>query len=354
MAVMGSASTATAQARTARDHAFHELRVRAVIPETAEAGSFVLEVPPELRDRYVYRAGQFLTFRFRINGTTHLRSYSMSSSPVVDPDMKITVKRVPGGLVSNWMLDNLVPGATVEATPPAGVFCLDEGTADIAAFAAGSGITPVLSIVKTALAASDRRVHLLYANRDRDAVIFAAELDELARRHPGRLHLVHHLDVEDGFVCADDVAPYARLAPDTEHFVCGPQPFMDVVERALLSGGVDPGRIHIERFTPARDEPPAAAGPADARITVEIDGRVAVADHHPGTTILQMARQMGLAPPFSCESGNCATCMARVVEGAATMRANNALTPEEVADGWILTCQAEPATPTVRVVYGYP
>lgn len=353
MRAMGGASTAAAQAQVPRDHAFHELRIGAVVPENAEASSFVLEVPSELGDRYAYRAGQFLTFRFRIGGATHIRSYSMSSSPVVDPDMQITVKRVPGGLVSNWMIDNLAPGDVVEATPPAGVFCLGEGTGDIAAFAAGSGITPVISIVKTALATSTRRVHLLYANRDPAAVIFAAELDELVRRHPGRFNLVHHFDVDDGFVEPGDVAPYARLGPDAEHFICGPQPFMDIVERALLDGGVGPDRIRTERFTPPRDETPSPTGPTGALITIELDGRVATAAHHPGTTILQMARQMGLAPPSSCESGNCATCMARIVEGAATMRANNALTPEEVAEGWVLTCQAEPAAPNVHVVYGY-
>lgn len=350
---MGAAPFTVDQPRATRDHGFHPLRVKAVVRETAEASSFVLDIPPDLQPLYSYRAGQFLTFRFVIAGITHYRSYSMSSSPDTDAELKVTVKRVPGGVVSNWMNDNLAPGDTVEATPPAGVFCLGDGAGEVVAFAAGSGITPVISIVKTALATTTRRVRLLYANRDRPAVIFAAELDDLAHRHPGRLEVVHHLDVEDGFVTADDVVPYARPGTGAEYFVCGPAPFMAVVEGALLDAGVDPDAIRIERFSPLEPEPSPPEGPPDARITIELDGRVATADHHPGTTVLQMARQMGLSPPFSCESGNCATCMARVVEGAVTMRANNALTPEEVAEGWVLTCQAEPAAPVVRIVYDF-
>lgn len=351
---MGALPFTLDEPRAARDHSFHPLRVKAVVRETAEASSYVLDIPPDLVPLYGYRAGQFLTFRFTIAGTTYYRSYSMSSSPDTDPDLKVTVKRVPGGVVSNWMNDNLAPGDTVAATPPAGVFCLGDGDGEVVAFAAGSGITPVISIVKSALATTGRRVRLLYANRDREAVIFAAELDDLARRHPGRLEVAHHLDVEDGFVEAADVAPYAGAGAGAEYFICGPTPFMALVEGTLVGAGVDPGRIRIERFTPPEPEAPPADAPPDARITIELDGRVATADHHPGTTILQMARQMGFSPPFSCEAGNCATCMARVVEGAVTMRANNALTAEEVAEGWILTCQAEPAAPIVHVVYGYP
>ncbi len=239
----------------------------------------------------------------------------------------------------------------VEASPPAGVFRLRPGERDVVAFAAGSGITPVFSLVKTALATTSRRVRLLYANRDRDATIFRAELDALAATHPDRLAVVHHLDVERGFVDADAITPFAA---DADHYVCGPPPFMDVVEATLLARGVAAADIHIERFTPA--PPPEAAEPAEApsaQVTVELDGRTATVDHHPGTTILQTARQMGMSPPFSCESGNCATCMARLVEGEVTMHVNDVLTDDEVAEGWILTCQSVPTTAAVHVVYGY-
>ena len=164
-------------AGTAHDHGFHPLRVARVIAETADASSFVLEVPDELTPLFAYQAGQFCTFRVRIDDRVLLRCYSMSSSPAVDPELKVTVKRTPGGVVSNWMNDQLTEGDTVEVTRPAGVFRLGPGPGDVVAFSAGSGITPVLSLIKTTLATTTRPVRLLYANQSRDAVIFASELD---------------------------------------------------------------------------------------------------------------------------------------------------------------------------------
>jgi 3-ketosteroid 9alpha-monooxygenase subunit B len=349
-------------AGTAHDHGFHALRVARVIAETPEASSFVLEVPEELRGLFAYEAGQFCTFRVRVDDRALLRCYSMSSSPAVDPELKVTVKRTPGGVVSNWMNDRLREGDTVEATRPAGVFRLGASHGDVVAFSAGSGITPVLSLVKTALATTTRRVRLLYANQHRDAVIFGPELDTLARHYGDRLSVSHHLDVDRGLVRPETVGDFADRADDSEFYVCGPGPFMDVVEQSLRSRGVAPARIRIERFTPAEwmQEPEplpspahATAAAAPAQVTVELDGRTGTADYRPGTTILQTARQMGMAPPFSCESGSCATCMAMLTEGTASMHVNNVLTDDEVAEGWILTCQAVPTSPSVHAVYSY-
>jgi ferredoxin-NADP reductase len=345
----------TAQVQAAgRDHRFHPLRIARVVRETADARTFVLEVPAELRPAFAYEAGQFCTFRAPIDRQPHHRCYSMSSSPAVDGELQVTVKRVPGGIVSNWMNDELAPGDVIETSCPSGVFCLTPGDGDIVAFSAGSGITPVLSIAKTALATTSRRVRVLYANRDRDAVIFAAELDRLVERYPGRFEVVHHLDVEQGFVNAASLSAVAKIAADAEYFICGPGPFMDVVETMLLRHDVDARRIHIERFTPAQPTQlpePSNGAPTASTVTIELGGRSDTVDHRPGTTVLQTARQMGMAPPFSCESGNCATCMAKLVEGDVTMYVNNALTDDEVTDGWVLTCQALPASPSVRVVY---
>jgi 3-ketosteroid 9alpha-monooxygenase subunit B len=346
-------------AGTAHDHGFHRLRVARVISETAAASSFVLDVPEELRPVFAYEAGQFCTFRVRVDDQVHLRCYSMSSSPEVDPELTVTVKRTPGGVVSNWMNDRLREGDTVEATRPAGVFRLGPGPGDVAAFSAGSGITPVLSLVKTALATTTRRVRLLYANQDRDAVIFAAELATLGRQYGDRLSVSHHLDIDRGLVRPETIVDFAETTGDSEFYICGPGPFMDVVEQSLHSRGVAPARIHIERFTPAEwlqePEPPPSPAPAEAatQVTVELDGRTGTADYRPGTTILQTARQMGMSPPFSCESGSCATCMARLVEGTVAMHVNNALTGDEVTEGWILTCQAVPTSPSVHAVYDY-
>jgi 3-ketosteroid 9alpha-monooxygenase subunit B len=351
---MATSAAPDAPATAAHDHGFHPLRVRRVVRETAEASSFVL-APPEGREPlYAYEAGQFLTFRVPIGDEVLYRCYSMSSAPAVDDELQVTVKRVPGGAVSNRMIDTLQPGDAVEASPPAGVFCLVPGEGDIVAFSAGSGITPVFSLIKAALATTGRRARLYYANRDRDAVIFAAELDALVEQYPDRLEVVHHLDVERGFVNPEAVAPFIGEAGDDEYFVCGPAPFMDIVEDVLVGRGVDGERIHIERFTPAEAEVPAEPddpGTTATHVTIELGGRTDTVEHHQGTTVLQTARQMGMSPPYSCESGSCATCMARLVEGTVKMHVNDVLTDDEVAEGWVLTCQSVPTAPSVHVVY---
>ena len=336
--------------------------------ETADASSFVFVVPADIADGFAYEAGQFLTFRVDVGGQQHLRSYSMSSSPAVGDDLQVTVKRVPGGVVSNWMNDTLAVGDEIHATYPAGAFVLGEAQGDLVAFAGGSGITPVFSILKTALATTSRRVRLLYANRDVESVIFASELDALVDRFGDRLVVEHHLDIDRGFVDDEEVRRFLadaasaqgqacprRLARPiaTEFYVCGPGTFMDIVERTVLATGIDARRVHIERFIPVEPDlrETADQAPEVVRVTIEINGRKAVAQYRHGTTLLQTARSLDMRPPSSCESGNCATCMARLVQGSALMRNNTALTADEVADGWVLTCQAVPTSSAVYVVY---
>jgi ferredoxin-NADP reductase len=277
----------------------------------------------------------------------------MSSSPALDAQLRVTVKRTPGGVVSNWLNDHLSPGDLLDVARPAGFFRLAAGDGEVVAFSAGSGITPVISLLKTTLVTTSRTVRLLYANRDRDAIIFRSEIDDLKSRYGERLTLSHHLDTERGLIRPDAIRQFAEGAEDPDFYLCGPGPFMDVVEGALLANGVVGRRIHIERFTPGdwldQLEPDVSA--VAARVTIELDGRSETTDHRPGTTILQTARQLGLAPPFSCESGSCATCMAKLLDGTVSMHVNNALTTEEVADGWVLTCQALPASPLVHVTY---
>jgi len=341
------------------DRGYHALPIKRIVHETAEACSIVLDIPPELHAAFQYASGQFVTFRVTIDGQKVYRSYSMSSAPGIDADLAVTVKRVPDGLVSNWLNDHLSAGDTVEASVPSGLFTLGEHDRPIVAFAAGSGITPIFSIIKTALAGGARDVHLLYANRDRDSVIFAAELEQLAAAYPGRLAAAHHLDVESGFIDASSLEPYLELAAAADTYICGPGPFMDLIEGTLLDAGVALDQIHIERFKVAEplDAPPPAAPEAaetsDCQVTIELDGKTLTATHHPGSTILQTARSLGMSPPYSCEMGNCATCMAMCVEGAVSMYVNDALFDDEVEQGWILTCQSVPTTPTVHVIYGY-
>jgi ferredoxin-NADP reductase len=273
----------------------------------------------------------------------------MSSAPELDRDLRITVKRVPGGVVSNWLNDHVRDGCPLEVTPPAGRFVVEDGRREVVALAAGSGITPVFSILRSLLASGTGSAALLYANRDAASVIFGAELDRLAARHRDRFRVEHHLDVERGLVTGETIAGFLAAAADPEVYVCGPGGFIDVVEPALLGMEIDRPRIHVERFSP--DEPLVIAEAVPSEITIRTAGRTLAVGHRPGTTLLQTARSAGWRPPSSCETGTCATCMARVVDGEVRMRHNEALSPEEVAGGWVLTCQAEPLTTSVTVVY---
>ncbi len=344
------------------DHGFHPLRVKRIVQETHDTRSFVFDVPADLAVSFAYEAGQFCTFRVRFGDEDLMRCYSMSSSPHTDSELTTTVKRVAGGRVSNWMLDDVAEGDVLSLTRPAGVFTLSPGTAPIVAFAGGSGITPVFSVIKSALATTERRVRLLYANRDADSVIFRAELDALQKAHPDRLAVVHHLDTEHGFVHSNGVAEFVGAALDADLYVCGPGPFMDVVEDALAQANVPSEQVFIERFAFAGaaarlDQPPASPAndtSVDATpetVVIELDGRRQEVHYQPGETFLETARRAGLKAPFSCEAGSSATCMARLDEGTARMRVNNALTPDEIAEGWVLTCQGLPTSPSVTVVY---
>jgi 3-ketosteroid 9alpha-monooxygenase subunit B len=343
------------------DHGFHPLRVKRIVQETHDTKSFVFDIPAELYDSFAYEAGQFCTFRVHFGDEALLRCYSMSSSPHTETELTMTVKRVAGGRVSNWMLDEVAEDDVLTLTRPAGVFTLRERGAPLLAFAGGSGITPVFSVIKSALASTERSVRLLYANRDAESVIFRDGLDALCRAHPGRLEVVHHLDTEQGFVHSNLVMEFVGTELDADFYICGPGPFMDVVEDALALSHVASEQVFIERFafaaTARLDDPPASPA-TSARVhagtetvVIVLDGREHEVHYQAGETFLETARRAGLRAPFSCEAGSCATCMAQLREGEATMRVNNALTPEEVTEGWVLTCQGFPASPSVTVVY---
>lgn len=333
------------------DHEYHALRVLAVVDETPDSRSYVLDVPADLADTFAYAAGQFCTFRATVDGAEVVRCYSMSSSPDVGDPFTTTVKRVPTGLMSNWMIDHLAPGDTIDVMRPAGLFVLHDTEVPIVAFAGGSGITPVISIVKTALATTSREVVLVYANRDAESVIFAAELDRLEAEAGGRLAVYRHLDAESGFLDVDACVALVGDRRDAHFYVCGPGPYMDVVEAALERVGVAPSQLFIERFVTPGEVPALTESSHTETLTVKLAGRKHTIDYTLGDTILDATRRASLKAPFSCESGSCATCMAHLVTGSATMRVNNALTPDEVDDGWVLTCQAIPTSREVVVDY---
>jgi 3-ketosteroid 9alpha-monooxygenase subunit B len=331
---------------------FAALRVKRVVRETSDAVSLVLEVPEHCSARFRYEAGQFLTLRVSVDGEDLRRCYSMSSAPAED-ELQITVKRDPGGLVSNWLNDTASEGAEIHATQPDGRFCLRDNADEIVAFAGGSGITPIMSLVRTALANSSRRIRLFYANRSRDSVIFADALNRLADKYADRLVVAHHIDEDSGLVTPESVESFVASAGDADYYICGPGPFMDTVEDAIAKSGVASRRVHLERFTVASVPVDLAdsAGEATEVVVIDLDGKKTTADYRSGNTLLQTARMAGLGAPSSCETGSCGTCMGRIVAGSARMLNNDALDDDEVAEGWVLTCQSLPTSHTVHVVY---
>jgi ferredoxin-NADP reductase len=211
-----------------------------------------------------------------------------------------------------------------------------------------------MSITKHLLATTDRPVRLLYANRDSSSVIFHDALVELGADHPDRLDVRRHFDDGGGFLTASDVEEFFGQERDADCYICGPGPFMDIVESTLVELGVTQDRIFIERFLveqQVKDGTVETGVLHPEEVTVTLGGKTVVVDYRPGDTLLETARRGGLRPPFSCTAGNCATCMAFLREGSVTMRANTALTPEEVEEGWILTCQSLPTGKTIVVEY---
>ena len=331
-------------------HVFHRATVARIIKETADTRTFVL-TPDE---PFPYRAGQYCTFRVTLDGEELYRSYSMSSAPETDSELATTVKRVPTGKVSNWMLDNLVEGDEVVLTRPAGTFCLDPTSAPLLGFAGGSGVTPILSLTKSALATTDRPVRLLCADRDRPSVIFDSVMSELVDRYPDRLEVVRHLDDQHGLIDAATVRMFVGPDVEADCYVCGPEGFMTVVKSALTG----PGRVFVENFdiepkvhetsTPATDTSASATG---GTVTIHLDRKKVSVPRVAGETLLESARRAGLSPPFSCEAGNCGTCIGRLTDGHATMRNNDVLEEDEIDDGYILTCQGVPDSESITVVY---
>ena len=339
----------------------HELVVERIDEETHDCRSFVLAIPADLREEFRYQAGQFLSFKIPFEGQILVRSYSLSSSPDVDSEHKVSVKRVEDGVVSNLMNDRLRVGDSLMVVPPAGRFVLREETRPIFFFAGGSGITPVISLIKSALDTTRRKIELAYANRDRHSIVFEAELDSLAAKYPDRLSIEHSLDDTDGFLDSDRVKGLAADRHDADFYLCGPSAFMDVVEDGLRGLSIDRDRIHIERFVSppdrAADAPPEALAGADddsgapERVTIVLDGKTTEVSYEAGERILGAARRGGLDPPFSCEEGYCSCCMAKLVDGKVQMVVNDCLTEDLLEEGWILTCQSQCVAGNVKVEY---
>lgn len=353
--------------------AFHKLTIAEIVPETEEAKSFRFAVPEELRAAFAFQPGQHLTLKAVIDGEEVRRNYSLCVAPQED-QLKVTVKRIAGGLFSNWANDRLEVGDGIEVMPPHGSFTWDfqPGAANhYVGFAGGSGITPVMSLLRTALATEpESRFTLLYGNRDSRSIIFLDALAALKNRHMDRLRVHHFLSDEaedidlfngllDRAKCDDILEHLVDPAEAAAFFICGPGPMMDAAEGALRDRGVTRERIHLERFT--ADRPTGAqaaqvealkAQASGLQMLVTLDGRKRrVPFSREAGNILDSAREAGLPAPFACKAGVCATCRARVVAGEVEMAARYGLTDEEITAGYVLTCQSVPKGEGVEVDY---
>jgi ring-1,2-phenylacetyl-CoA epoxidase subunit PaaE len=352
---------------------FHTLTVAEVVDETSEARSIRFVIPPELAETFRFKPGQHLTLKADVAGEEVRRNYSLCVAPQ-DGQVTVTIKRIAGGAFSNWANDSLKAGDTVEVMPPHGSFTwgfVPDAVNHYVGFAGGSGITPVISLLKTALLTEpDSRFSLFYGNRDSSSIIFLEALASFKNRFMDRLQVYHFLAEEaeefalfngmlDRPKCEEILASLVDPAEVAAFFICGPGPMMDAAEEALKGRGVASDKIHLERFT--ADRPPEALqaqlaelsrGAAGLSMLVTLDGRKRrVAFDAVAGNILDSARAAGLPAPFACKAGVCATCRARVVSGHVEMAARYGLTDEEIASGYVLTCQSVPKGEGVELDY---
>ncbi|MEV0668818.1 ferredoxin--NADP reductase [Mycobacterium sp. NPDC050441] len=336
-----------------------------VIDESPDARSLVFTIPEHERERFAYRPGQFLTLRVPSDLTGSVaRCYSLASSPHTDPAPKVTVKRTVDGYGSNWLCDNVKAGDIIEVLPPSGLFTPASLDADFLLWAAGSGITPVISILKSVLSAGSGRVVLCYANRDERSVIFSGELRELAARYAGRLTVLHWLESIQGLPTRAQLSGFAQTvfagSAGFESFVCGPAPFMAMVKETLAEAGVPRERIHLEIFQslsgdPFTDDVPWIATDSDdgdaADLHVDLDGTSHRLRWPRQATLVDVLIRSGVDVPYSCKEGQCGSCAATVVCGEVDMATCDILEPEDIADGVILGCQARPVSDDIHIEF---
>jgi 3-ketosteroid 9alpha-monooxygenase subunit B len=341
-----------------------ELEIADVVTETDDARSLVFTVPDDSQvpaERLRYAPGQFLTLRIPSDRTGSVaRCYSLCSSPFADEALTVTVKRDRDGYASNWLCDNARAGMRVHVLAPSGTFVPKTLDSDFVLLAAGSGITPIMSICKSALSEGGGHVVLLYANRDERSVIFAEALRELAAKYPDRLTVVHWLESLQGLPSANALARLAAPFTDRQTFICGPGPFMAAAREALESLKVPAAQVHLEVFKSLDSDPFAAVTIDDsvdsgdlphASAVVELDGQTHTVSWPRKAKLLDVLLDAGLDAPFSCREGHCGACATTLRNGKVRMEVNDVLEQQDLDDGLILACQAHPETDSVEVTY---
>jgi ring-1,2-phenylacetyl-CoA epoxidase subunit PaaE len=354
---------------------FHSIKIREVIEETQDTKSFVLDIPGKIEKQFRYIAGQFLILKASINGKEYKRSYSLSTCPYTDAKYQITVKRIKNGIVSNFLNDHIKAGDEVLVFPPSGSFFTEpdkKGRRNYIFFAGGSGITPIFSIIKTILTQfPENYVKLVYANKNSNSIIFFTALETLKSTFKNRFSFTHILSEASsgwsgmtGRLDSDRILYFLqeqRILPtvNTEYYICGPSPFMELVEHELQRSGVPDERLHLERFVSIGDnELPIIVGnrPADndiseAVISAKLNGKDNKVTSAPNENLLDALLNAGVNAPYSCKEGVCSTCMAKLVKGRVQMLNAQSLTDIDRKEMRILTCKATCLTKDVEISY---
>ncbi|MFJ6095687.1 2Fe-2S iron-sulfur cluster-binding protein [Williamsia muralis] len=359
---IAAADKVTLPAAGAADERVRGRRVRVleVIDETADARSIVVNPRFEDGAEFEYAPGQFLTVRVPDAGTGSARCYSLASSPHADDHVKFTVKRVLGGHGSNWICDTVGVGDELEVLPPGGTFGPRSLAEPAVLVAGGSGITPVISIAKSLLFAGSADVFVLYANRDEKSVIFAAELRALTERFATRLTVVHMLESVQGYPSREGLSTLLRPFSDRNVYVCGPTPLMDLTVDVCRQLGFAHNHVHTERFLSLHGNPfdpvessdtGVVAGEVACTVEVELDGEHHSVEWNARQTLLDALLAAGLDAPYSCREGACSACVCVLRSGEVIMAHNEVLAEEDVAEGYILACQAEPVSAAIEIEY---
>ncbi|MBS7808965.1 1,2-phenylacetyl-CoA epoxidase subunit PaaE [Variovorax sp. PCZ-1] len=356
---------------------FHSLVVKRIDALTADAAQITFAIPPNLRDAFEFKSGQFLTLRAQVNGESVRRSYSICSTPSMlahSQEISVGIKRVEGGAFSTWATTQLQTGNEIDVMPPDGRFIVKKPDAKMRlGIAAGSGITPILSIAAHTLASeSSSRFTLVYGNQRTNTIMFGEALQDLKDRYPGRLQLIHilsrqatELPLSHGRIDAEKIKELTSNLIDPkaidEAFICGPEAMIEALEPALQTAGITKDRIHSERFISAHTTKTialrAVSTPANGQkalkysLEVILDGKTNAMQMGDENTVLDVALEAGLDLPYACKGGVCCTCRAKVIEGKVSMDKNYTLEQWEIDKGFVLTCQARCQTQRVVVSF---